>query len=76
MKKLLDTSPKPLSERELQDIESIAVTLRDLLDDFMQDRTGKKAKYRINKIILFGSHAKGTWVNDPNYLRANFKTKL
>lgn len=61
----LNTSPKPLSERKLQDIETIAVTLRDVLDDFMQNRTGKRAKYRINKIILFGSHAKGKWVNDP-----------
>ncbi len=61
----LQTSPKPLSERKLQDIETIANIIRDVLDDFMQDRSGKRAKYRINKIILFGSHAKGTWVNDP-----------
>jgi len=61
----LQTSPKPLSERKLQDIDTIANTIRDVLDDFMQDRSGKRAKYRINKIILFGSHAKGTWVNDP-----------
>ncbi len=61
----LNTFPKPLSERKLHDIETIATTLRDVLDDFKQDRTGKRAKYRINKIILFGSHATGTWVNDP-----------
>ncbi|MBJ7537465.1 HEPN domain-containing protein [Marinomonas transparens] len=61
----LQTFPKPLSERKLEDIETIATTIRDVLDDFMLDRSGKKSKYRINKIILFGSHAKGTWVNDP-----------
>ncbi len=61
----LQTFPKPLSERKLQDIETIATIIRDVLDEFMQGRSGKRAKYRINKIILFGSHATGTWVNDP-----------
>ncbi|WNJ95674.1 hypothetical protein RND59_00690 [Vibrio ruber] len=27
--------------------------------------TASKSEFRIVKIILFGSHAKGTWVNDP-----------
>lgn len=59
------TSPKPLSERKLHDIETIATTIRDVMDAFIETKVGSKAHYRIHKIILFGSHAKGTWVNDP-----------
>lgn len=59
------TSPKPLSEKKRHDIETIATTIRNVLDDFVETKVGNKAGYRINKIILFGSHAKGTWVNDP-----------
>ena len=39
--------------------------LRDALDEFLAGKTGRRLHYRILKIILFGSHAKGTWVNDP-----------
>ncbi|TBR41573.1 HEPN domain-containing protein [Marinomonas agarivorans] len=70
MKTLLDyssssTSLKSLTERKLQEIDTIAITIRDVLDAFVGSKTGSKTNYRIHKIILFGSHAKGTWVDDP-----------
>jgi len=61
MKTTLDHLP----ERKQRDIQTIATVLRDVLDDFLQGKTGSRLNYRILKIILFGSHAKGTWVNDP-----------
>jgi uncharacterized protein len=61
MKKSLDHLP----EAKQQDIQTIAKLLRDVLDAFQQGKTGSRLNYRILKIILFGSHAKGSWVNDP-----------
>ncbi|AJQ97203.1 HEPN domain-containing protein [Gynuella sunshinyii] len=61
MKTGLDHLPKT-KQHELQTISTI---LRDTLEDFLQGKTGRRTEYRILKIILFGSHAKGTWVNDP-----------
>ncbi|GGX63930.1 HEPN domain-containing protein [Saccharospirillum salsuginis] len=61
MKTTLDHLP----ERKQRDIQTIATVLRDVLDEFLQGKTGSRLNYRILKIILFGSHAKGTWVNDP-----------
>ena len=61
MKTTLDHLP----ERKQRDIHTIATELRDVLDEFLQGKTGSRLSYRILKIILFGSHAKGTWVNDP-----------
>ncbi|AJQ97503.1 hypothetical protein [Gynuella sunshinyii] len=61
MKTGLDHLPKA-KQHELQTISTI---LRDTLEDFLQGKTGRRTEYRILKIILFGSHAKGTWVNDP-----------
>jgi len=61
MKTTLDHLP----ERKQRDIQFIATVLRDALDEFLDGKTGSKLNYRIQKIILFGSHAKGTWVDDP-----------
>jgi uncharacterized protein len=61
MKKSLDHLP----ETKQQDIQTIAKLLRDVMDAFQQGKTGSRLNYRILKIILFGSHAKGSWVNDP-----------
>jgi len=61
MKATLDHLP----ERKQRDIQTIATVLRDALDEFLDGKTGSKLNYRIQKIILFGSHAKGTWVDDP-----------
>ncbi|AJQ95600.1 putative nucleotidyltransferase [Gynuella sunshinyii YC6258] len=61
MKTGLDHLPKA-KQHELQTISAI---LRDTLEDFLQGKTGRRTEYRILKIILFGSHVKGTWVNDP-----------
>ncbi|AJQ95575.1 HEPN domain-containing protein [Gynuella sunshinyii] len=61
MKTGLDHLPKA-KQHELQTISTI---LRDTLEDYLQGKTGRRTEYRILKIILFGSHAKGTWVSDP-----------
>ncbi|WP_189608410.1 HEPN domain-containing protein [Saccharospirillum salsuginis] len=61
MKTTLDHLP----ERKQRDIQTIATVLRDALDEYLDGKTGSKLNYRILKIILFGSHAKGTWVDDP-----------
>ncbi|WP_428241692.1 HEPN domain-containing protein [Gynuella sp.] len=61
----MKTSLDHLPERKQQDIQIIATVLRDALDAFQQNKTGSKLNYRILKVILFGSYAKGTWVNDP-----------
>ncbi|QMV13634.1 HEPN domain-containing protein [Vibrio spartinae] len=63
MKTALDHLP----ERKQQELHTITTVLRDTLDDFLRNKNGNKAEFRILKIILFGSHAKGTWVSDrPN----------
>ncbi|MDW6093940.1 HEPN domain-containing protein [Vibrio rhizosphaerae] len=63
MKTALDHLP----ERKQQELHTITTVLRDTLDDFLRNKNGSKAEFRILKIILFGSHAKGTWVSDrPN----------
>ena len=62
----MKTSLDHLPERKQEDIRTIATELRDALDAFLDGKTGQKLHYRILKIILFGSHAKGTWVEDPD----------
>ncbi|GGX54561.1 HEPN domain-containing protein [Saccharospirillum salsuginis] len=62
----MKTSLDHLPERKQEDIRTIATGLRDALDEFLAGKTGRRLQYRILKIILFGSHAKGTWVEDPD----------
>jgi len=47
------------------DIAHIVVVLRDEFEQITGFTNGKKKHSRILKIILFGSHATGKWVNDP-----------
>jgi predicted nucleotidyltransferase/HEPN domain-containing protein len=47
------------------DLEHIVATLRDEFEQVVGFANGKKKHSRILKIILFGSHATGKWVNDP-----------
>ncbi|WP_038184306.1 HEPN domain-containing protein [Vibrio rhizosphaerae] len=61
MKTSLDHLPE-YKQRELADISTI---LRDTLEDYLQGKQGSKSEFRILKIILFGSHAKDSWVKDP-----------
>jgi uncharacterized protein len=51
-------------------LQHIVAVLRDEFEQFVSFSEGKKKHSRILKIILFGSHAKGNWVNDPanNYV--------
>ncbi|ODC05164.1 hypothetical protein BFW38_03945 [Terasakiispira papahanaumokuakeensis] len=63
MRRSLDHLPE-YKQRELATISTI---LRDTLEDYLQGKNGSKSEFRILKIILFGSHAKGGWVRDiPN----------
>ncbi|SJN59259.1 HEPN domain protein [Vibrio ruber DSM 16370] len=61
----MKTSLDHLPESKQQELATISAILRDTLEDYLQGKTASKSEFRIVKIILFGSHAKGTWVNDP-----------
>ncbi|MDW6092515.1 HEPN domain-containing protein [Vibrio rhizosphaerae] len=61
----MKTSLDHLPESKQQALATISTILRDTLEDYLQGKTASKSESRIVKIILFGSHAKGTWVNDP-----------
>ncbi len=61
----MKTSLGHLPQQKQQDVQTIATLLRDELDKYLATKNDAKARYRILKIILFGSHAKGTWVYDP-----------
>ncbi len=61
----MKTSLDHLPEYKQQELATISTILRDTLDDYLQGKTGSKSEFRILKIILFGSHAKGNWVSDP-----------
>ncbi|ASA57856.1 HEPN domain-containing protein [Vibrio gazogenes] len=61
----MKTSLDHLPESKQQELQSISTILRDTLEDYLQGKNGSKSEFRILKIILFGSHAKGSWVNDP-----------
>ncbi|SIO96662.1 HEPN domain-containing protein [Vibrio spartinae] len=61
----MKTSLDHLPESKQQELATISTILRDTLDDYLQGKTASKSEFRILKIILFGSHAKGSWVNDP-----------
>ncbi|WP_044617248.1 HEPN domain-containing protein [Gynuella sunshinyii] len=61
----MKTSLDHLPESKQQELHTISTILRDTLEDYLQGKTKRKTEYRILKIILFGSHAKGNWVNDP-----------
>ncbi|USP15732.1 HEPN domain-containing protein [Vibrio gazogenes] len=61
----MKTSLDHLPESKQHELATISTILRDTLDDYLQGKTASKSEFRILKIILFGSHAKGSWVNDP-----------
>ncbi|MDW6092444.1 nucleotidyltransferase domain-containing protein [Vibrio rhizosphaerae] len=60
----MKTSLDHLPESKQQELATISTILRDTLEDYLQGKTASKSEFRIVKIILFGSHAKGSWVND------------
>jgi len=61
MKKSLDHLP---ASRQ-KNLAHIVAVLRDEFEQVTGFANGKKKHSRILKIILFGSHATGKWVNDP-----------
>ncbi|MBJ7536464.1 HEPN domain-containing protein [Marinomonas transparens] len=63
----MKTSLDHLPEYKQQELAQISLILRDTLEEHTVAKQGSKKDSRIQKIILFGSHAKGGWVNDvPN----------
>ncbi|WNJ97731.1 HEPN domain-containing protein [Vibrio ruber] len=63
----MKTSLDHLPERKQHELALISTILRDTLEEYIVGKQGSKAEFRILKIILFGSHAKGGWVRDiPN----------
>ncbi|MEI8633544.1 HEPN domain-containing protein [Vibrio sp. PP-XX7] len=60
----MKTSLDHLPERKQHELQRISAILRDTLEDHMIGKTASKREFKIHKIILFGSHAKGGWVSD------------
>lgn len=54
-----------LPEQKQQALQTITQVIREEFDQVINRAVGKKKDGHIVKIILFGSHAKGTWVEDP-----------
>lgn len=61
MNKSLDHLPASKQDN----LAKIVTILRDEFEQVTGFATGKRKNGRILKIILFGSHATGKWVNDP-----------
>ncbi|VAW57984.1 hypothetical protein MNBD_GAMMA11-2891 [hydrothermal vent metagenome] len=61
MNKSLDHLPLSCQKH----LEYIVNVIRDEFEQVTGFSNGKKKHSRILKIILFGSHATGKWVNDP-----------
>ncbi len=61
----MKTSIDHLPEAKQQELQTIVTLLRDEFDAYLQSKPSLPKDNSIAKIILFGSHAKGSWVNDP-----------
>ncbi len=61
----MKTSIDHLPEKKQRELLSIITILRDEFDAYMGHKSSIPKDNKIAKIILFGSYAKGGWVNDP-----------
>ena len=61
----MKTSIDHLPEEKQEEIATIVSRLRDGMDAYLDSTNRIFDDKPIVKIILFGSHAKGTWVSDP-----------
>jgi len=61
----MKTSIDHLPATKQRDIEYIVSVIRDEFEQVTGFANGKKKHSRILRIVLFGSHATGKWVNDP-----------
>jgi uncharacterized protein len=62
------TTLEHLPEQKQREIQTIVDLLQDEFKTVYSNKTSQiKLSGRILKIILFGSHAKETWVNDPEH---------
>lgn len=61
----MKTSIDHLPETKRRELQAIATLLRNEFDAYLAKKSSLSDHNQIEKIILFGSHAKGTWVDDP-----------
>jgi predicted nucleotidyltransferase/HEPN domain-containing protein len=61
----MKTSLDHLPENKQANVQTIGDIIHDEFEQVTGFANGKKKHSRIVLIILFGSYAKGTWVNDP-----------
>ncbi|THB69323.1 MAG: HEPN domain-containing protein [Gammaproteobacteria bacterium] len=61
----MKTSIEHLPASKRNDIKTIVTVLREEFEKNVNTGKGDKNKGKIQKIILFGSHATGKWVKDP-----------
>lgn len=61
----MQTELNHLPKRKQDDIRFIVNVLLDEVEQIIGFATGKKKHSRVMLIILFGSHARGDWVDDP-----------
>ena len=67
---MMKSSIDHLPERKQRELARIVAILLEELQDALNDATAEfKKKGRILKIILFGSYARGDWVDEPHTMK-------
>ena len=61
----MKTSIEHLPASKRNEVETIVTVLREEFEKNVNTNNGNKNNGKIQKIILFGSHATGKWVKDP-----------
>ncbi|THB74082.1 MAG: HEPN domain-containing protein [Gammaproteobacteria bacterium] len=61
----MKTSIEHLPASKRNEVETIVTVLREEFEKYVNTGKGDKDNGKIQKIILFGSHATGKWVKDP-----------
>ncbi|SDG88038.1 nucleotidyltransferase and HEPN domain-containing protein [Pelagibacterium luteolum] len=66
----MKSSLEHLPERKLREIARIVEIIHQEFEDALTEATSEtRRRGRILKIILFGSYAKGTWVDEPHTMK-------
>ena len=66
----MKTSLEHLPERKLREISRIVEIIHEEFEDALAEaKSETRRRGRILKIILFGSYAKGTWVDEPHTMK-------
>ena len=61
----MKTNLDHLPEAKRQELERVLEILFRAFDEATRSRTSRRRQGRILKVVLFGSHARGDWVDDP-----------